>query len=1100
MKKVINFLFSTRFTAILFFLFAAAMAISTFIENDYGTQSAKALVYNAWWFELIMLLFMANFIGNIKRYRLLRKEKVSVLMFHLAFVLIILGAGITRYVSYEGIMPIYEGETTNKILSDKAYIDIHIDDNQEQKAPMYEHYLFASTYGNSSNFIYNVSRFLNWLRGGNHFSIKTDFKGAPVEINYVNYIPNAFEEFQEDENGQEYLKIVESGGGGRHEHYIRSGQTLNLHNSLFSFENPTEGAINIYTLNDTLRIKAPANGEFMIMASQTKGLVVKDSVQTFNLRSLYQIAGNQFVVPQPAIKGKMALVSGNKDEHPNDMLEVEVVTSKSKQNIKLFGNSLQVSRPQMFSQDGLNFRLRYGSKQFQIPFSVKLRDFQLERYPGSMSPKSYASEITVVDGEDVFDFRIFMNHVLDHKGYRFFQSSYNDQGEVEQTFLSVNYDTAGTWTSYVGYFFLFLGLIFSLLLETTRFGSLRKRLKTLKKKKAKLLMALLLVSSIGFSQNNQSGAETESHDHDHDHEHEHVQEPADEQDTHESHSASSHESHEEQYRIIDSIIEVQTSSREHAREFGKLVIQDEGGRMKPVNTFASELLRKVSKKDSYKDMDANQVMLSMLTNPRAWYFVPFIYIKSENTKVRDLIGIPHDQKYARFSDLFTDRGVYKLTDEVGKAHKKKIKDKYEESILNIDGRANLLFGALGGSIFKFFPLPEDKNNKWFSFIEVRHSGFKGEDSLYVSNILPLYSGEVVEAAKTNDYSRAEEYLNSIHKFQEKYGAKVMPTQRKVELELFYNEYDIFKSLFKYYMYASLLMFIVVIINIFNDKKLIRNLINICTGIILLLFVYHTIGLGIRWYISGHAPWSNGYESMIYVSWATMFFGVIFGKRSPLTLAATTFVTSMLLMVAHWNWMDPSIGNLVPVLDSYWLMVHVAIIVASYGPFTIGMVLGMVALILYIFTTKKNKKKMNLAINEITTINEMSLTIGLVLLTIGNFLGGIWANESWGRYWGWDPKETWALISIMVYAFVLHMRLIPGLKSKYTFNMVAVFAFASILMTYLGVNHLLSGLHSYAAGESAAVPNQIWGWLVISLILSILAYYKFKKYYKKKAKK
>ncbi len=298
------------------------------------------------------------------------------------------------------------------------------------------------------------------------------------------------------------------------------------------------------------------------------------------------------------------------------------------------------------------------------------------------------------------------------------------------------------------------------------------------------------------------------------------------------------------------------------------------------------------------------------------------------------------------------------------------------------------------------------------------------------------------------------------------------------------------------MYASLLMFIVVIVNIFKSNKTINLLIKLSTLIILLLFLYHTAGLGIRWYISGHAPWSNGYESMIYVSWATMLFGIIFGRKSPLTLAATTFVTSMLLMVAHWNWMDPSIGNLVPVLDSYWLMVHVAIIVASYGPFTIGMVLGMLALILYGFTNKKNKKKMRLAIDEITTINEMALTIGLVMLTIGNFLGGIWANESWGRYWGWDPKETWALISIMVYSLVLHLRLVPGFKSKYTFNVAATFAFASILMTYLGVNHLLSGLHSYAQGESAAVPNQIWGWLIISVILSVLAYYKFNKYFRK----
>jgi len=1059
MKKIADFLFSTRLTGVLLLLFAASMAIATFIENDYGTQTAKALVYNATWFEMVMLLLMVNFIGNIKRYDLLQRKKFSVLLLHLAFILIIIGAGITRYIGYEGLMPIYEGETTNKMLSDKAYLDVAIDNNEEQKAPIYEHYLFVNTYGNTSNFIHNTANFLNWIRGGNHFSIKTDFKGDPVEVNYVNYIPNAYEEFQPSDDGEVYLKIVESGGGGRHEHYIKAGQTINVHNALFSYENRTQGATNLFTVNDTLRIESPYEGTYMIMALQTQGTVTKDSVQTFHFRSLYQLNNSQFVVPDQPTKGVMKMVSGNKDEHPADLLEVEVVTKNTKQNVTLLGNALQIRAPKTFTQDGLNFRLSYGSKQFQLPFSVKLRDFQLERYPGSMSPKSYASEITVVDGDDVFDFRIFMNHVLDHKGYRFFQSSYNDQGEIEQTFLSVNYDRAGTWTSYIGYFLLFFGLIWSVFDKNTRFDSLRNGLKQIKQKKAKLTMMILLITGLSFAQT----------------------------------------SLDQQYRTIDSLLSAQTIDKAHAKEFGKLVIQDAGGRMKPVNTFASELLRKVSKKDTYQDMDANQVVVSMLTNPRAWYFVPFIYIKKDNTKVRDLIGIPHDQKYARFSDFFTEKGVYKLTDEVASAHKKKIKDKYEESILNIDGRTNLLYGALGGSIFKFFPLPNDENNKWYSFVEAHHAGFKGEDSLYVSNIVPLYGREVLLASTSKDYSEANQYLESIHKFQRKYGAEVVPTERKVELELFYNEYDIFKSLFQYYLYASLLMFIVVIVNIFRDNKLIRLLVKICTAIIVFLFIYQTAGLGIRWYISGHAPWSNGYESMIYVSWATMLFGLIFGKRSPLTLAATTFVTAILLMVAHWNWMDPSIGNLVPVLDSYWLMVHVAIIVASYGPFTIGMILGMLSLLLYVFTNKKNKKKMNLAINEITSINEMSLTIGLILLTIGNFLGGIWANESWGRYWGWDPKETWALISIIIYSFVLHMRIIPGLKSKFTFNMISVFAFASILMTYLGVNHLLSGLHSYAQGESAAIPNEIWGWLIVSVILSIFAYLKFKKYYKKKNK-
>jgi len=267
-------------------------------------------------------------------------------------------------------------------------------------------------------------------------------------------------------------------------------------------------------------------------------------------------------------------------------------------------------------------------------------------------------------------------------------------------------------------------------------------------------------------------------------------------------------------------------------------------------------------------------------------------------------------------------------------------------------------------------------------------------------------------------------------------------------------------------------------------------------IILGLFVLHTAGLGVRWYLSGHAPWSDAYESMIYVAWATMFFGLAFGRKSDLTIAATAFVTAIILMVAHWNWMDPAISTLQPVLDSYWLMIHVAVIVMSYGPFALGMILGTVSLILMIVTNKKNKDKMLLSIKELTIINEMALTTGLVLLTIGNFLGGMWANESWGRYWGWDPKETWALISIMVYAFVIHMRLVPGLRGRFGFNLASIIAFASIMMTYFGVNFYLSGLHAYASGDQIVSLKFIAITLGIVAVLAILAYRKYAIYYKK----
>ena len=205
---------------------------------------------------------------------------------------------------------------------------------------------------------------------------------------------------------------------------------------------------------------------------------------------------------------------------------------------------------------------------------------------------------------------------------------------------------------------------------------------------------------------------------------------------------------------------------------------------------------------------------------------------------------------------------------------------------------------------------------------------------------------------------------------------------------------------------------------------------------------------------------------------------------------------MILMIAHWNWMDPSIANLVPVLDSYWLMIPVSIIVGSYGPFALGMILGIVSLFLMILSTSKNSKVIKHKLSELTIINELALTIGLVMLTIGNFLGGMWANESWGRYWGWDPKETWALISILVYAFVLHMRLIPKMRGTWLFNLMSIIAFASIVMTYFGVNFYLVGLHSYASGDKVITPDFVYYSILFVLILGIISKWRYNKFLSK----
>jgi cytochrome c-type biogenesis protein CcsB len=254
-----------------------------------------------------------------------------------------------------------------------------------------------------------------------------------------------------------------------------------------------------------------------------------------------------------------------------------------------------------------------------------------------------------------------------------------------------------------------------------------------------------------------------------------------------------------------------------------------------------------------------------------------------------------------------------------------------------------------------------------------------------------------------------------------------------------------------------------------------------------------MGLAIRWYVSGHAPWSNGYESLIYIGWGTMLAGVLFSRKSATPLAATAVLAWMILHTAHLSWMDPQMTNLVPVLKSYWLTIHVAVIASSYGFLGLAALLGLHNLVLMSIQTDRNRAKVKTAVQSLSNISEMTIIAGLGLLSIGTFLGGIWANESWGRYWAWDAKESWALITILVYAFITHMRFVPGLKSIYIFNLASVLGFGSVLMTYFGVNYYLSGMHSYAAGDTVPVPLFIWIALAIILLVSAAAYWREYRY-------
>ena len=1022
-KRFFLFLLSVKLATALILLFAAVIGYATFIENDFGRDTAKALIFTKWWFELILFMLTVNLIYNLRRYNLFRKEKLAVLMFHLAFIVILIGSGVTRYYGFEGMMHIRENEQSNLIISDDVFLQIKVDNRNLQ----YERdkKLFLSAISN------------------NNFSFPVNFLKNDITISYKDFFPNVRDTFLNSVEGTQTLHLVVPGDNGMQSEYLKKNEQRRIDKYIFTFDNPKNGAVNFFFEDNVLFCNAPFDIQSMKMSDRSTGEFLANKKFILERKTLYSLESLNLVLKDIMDSGANQLYSTSdvmKDGGDNALV-LDVKCNGESKEVRLKGGKGFIPNSEKFTLGGLYFDLSYGSKAYQTPFIIQLRDFQLERYPGSQSPASFAAEVTVVDKNFNQDSRIYMNNVLDYRGYRFFQSSY-DQDE-KGTILSVNHDRWGTYISYLGYFLLSLGMILVFFSDKTRFSFLSRKLNKLKKK---LILTLLIL----FSSLNYLSAEN-----------------------------------------LDSLINSNEISSKHIKVFETLLVQDNGGRVKPVNTLFSEYLRKISRKNIIVDQSASQVILGMMNNPIIWSKVPMIKISHD--KLKQFLNTKESR--VPFKIFFDQEGNYVLKEEVEIAYSKKPIDrgKYEKDIITVDERVNICFTIYNGGILRFFPLPNDSNSTWFS--SANSQVFSSNDSLFVSNIMKMYFTSLNSAINDSDWATCDSVVSYISKFQNRYGYDVMPDGYKIDLEVLYNKVNIFSNLFMFYFIIGLVFLILLLYQIFNSNVIVEKIILIVKWFIFLGFLSQTLGLVSRWIISGHAPWSNGYESMIYIAWATMLSGVIFSRRSYMTLAATSIVASLLLMVAHLNWLDPEITNLVPVLNSYWLMIHVAIITASYGFLALSAILGLFSLWLIIFTTQNKKKRISDILSELTLINERSITIGLFMLTIGTFLGGVWANESWGRYWGWDPKETWALVSVLVYVFILHMRLIPALAGFYIFNLASLIGIWSIIMTYFGVNYYLSGLHSYAAGDPMPIPSFVYYLIAITFLSAILAKFKFNKFYK-----
>jgi cytochrome c-type biogenesis protein CcsB len=1025
MKRILSLFISTKTTLVLLFLFGAACSWGTFLENDYGTPAAKAFIYGAWWFELIMALLALNFIFNIKQFNLLRKEKRSLLLFHLGFIVTLIGAFVSRYTGFEGMLDIREGHAKDYILSEQSYITVQTPLGQitEQIKPT------ALT--------------------NPDFTIALGNGAEAVVVSSVEFISAAEEAIVA--GAEHILNIVVAEGNQRQSYFLSQGKTISTAHGVIGFDADELADVSIEEHNGTLFIASNQSLEFLEMATQLAGSSKADSLTALKLAALYQTGSLNFVVKAEFKDAKLTYKTSEDRKLRKQLpgkLRINIAhNGQNKELVLDYRNGSTVYKKVLVA--GTEVEILVGPKKIPLGFAIALKDFELIRYPGSTSPSSYSSFIEVQDGSSTFPFHIYMNNVLDYKGFRFFQASY-DEDELG-TVLSVNHDWWGTWITYLGYFMLGIGMMWSLFAKNSRFSFLNKTLKKLKQQKAALTFLLAISATLTFAQNELS---------------------------------------------VERIAGIYPKSM--ADSFGGLLIQDMDGRIKPVNTLASELTRKLTGKtkfnldyDSQKvTLSANQLFLAIHAQPQFWLMAPVIQIDQEKgAQILARFG-KEAVSFISVRDFFNDEGAYLLEDMVSEAYNTKPaeRSKHMEEVIKVDERFNILYQALSDSYIKIFPKPGDKNHKWYSDKSVL-LGFDSYDSVFVKNIMPLFFVAADSALINGNEEKAKTFINYLSTFQQKFAGEIVPSANRVKGELLYNKLNIFLHLFYSYWAFGVILLFLAIFSLFYHGRGIQRVKKALSFFVLLLFVAQTANMILRWYAGGYPPWSNGYEMIILVSWATMLFGLLFSRRTDFILPLASLFTGTLLFVAFLDWLNPEITNLVPVLKSYWLKIHVAIIVGSYAPLALSALLGFTALWM-ITLRKKENKNVSLSLKEITTLSEISMTIGIYMLAIGTFLGGVWANESWGRYWGWDPKETWALISILVYAIVLHLRLIPSLKGKqYWYNATSLVAFFSIIMTSFGVNYYLSGLHSYAQGDPVPIPVWVYYLIAIVLITLVMAYVK-----------
>ena len=643
-----------------------------------------------------------------------------------------------------------------------------------------------------------------------------------------------------------------------------------------------------------------------------------------------------------------------------------------------------------------------GMKEEKLPFSLCLQKFEAKMHDGTNAVADYSSKFTVIDGDDKSEGEVSMNNIYSHRSYRLYQSSYDEDGKG--SVLAINADPYGIPVTYTGYALLFISLVWMLFDPK---GGYRKLLKSPLLKKGALITALIL--SMGNIQTLHAESATGN--------------------------------------LQNAVL-----PKETAEKFGELHILY-NDRICPVQTFALDFCKKIYGARSYQGLTAEQVLSGWVFYGNTWANEPFIKIKSGEMKTA--MNLPD---YASLNTFFNrEMGGYTIGQYVQEYYNGQ-QDKFHQQAADIDGKIQIIMELREGISLKVLPYTFTKNVKatkdhsfikagtttWFSPVDKLPQAVEHQHALYIRNVFSLLNGDV----KAGNTSRVNEFFVKMKKYQEVSSGNSLPTATQYKAERINNAFPFATILF---MANLTLGFIALFYTIYRMmKKREIKVLNIALPILLgISFLALTFGLALRWIISGNIPMSNGYESMLTVAWFVMLISILMQLRIRIVMVFGFLISGFFLLVSHINQMDPAIGQMMPVLNSPLLSIHVSIIMMSYALLSLTFICGIMGICLRSHG------------EELQALSRIFLYPALTTMGFGIFIGAIWANVSWGNYWSWDSKETWALITFMIYAVVVHTQSLPVFRKPLVYHIYITLAFLSIAMTYFGVNYFLTGMHSYA---------------------------------------